>query len=422
VSTTPPVSRKKLPREVRVLAVVAACVALGFGIVAPAIPVFAQSFGVSNFAASSVISVFALMRFVSAFAGGRLVDRYGERIILASGISIVAVSSLLAGFSHSFVELLLLRGIGGGGSALFSVSSTSLLLRVVHQDQRGQASGTVQAGFLIGGIAGPAVGGPLSEWSLRAPFFVYAGTLAVAGTVALVALAHSRLIDRSALAAGETPMTLRTALGFPAYRAALTNGFANGWALFGVRSALVPLFVVDGLDVDRRWTGIGLLFWALVEGIALRPAGRLSDSKGRRPLLLGGGAALMTSAVILSVAGTIPPYIAAMAIYGSGSAMLGVSSAAVVGDIIRGRGGRPVAAYQMSADAGTFLGPLVCGALSDAFGFQTAFLATAGVSAVAFATVLRMPETRVLARPVAADVPVAPEVPVEPGPLAASED
>ena len=157
----------------------------------------------SNFAASSVISVFALMRFVSAFAGGRLVDRFGERIILASGISVVAVSSLLAGFSHSFVQLLALRGIGGAGSALFSVSSTSLLLRVVHQDQRGQASGTVQAGFLIGGIAGPAVGAPLSEWSLRAPFFVYAGTLAVAGTVALVALAHSQLIARTALAAGK---------------------------------------------------------------------------------------------------------------------------------------------------------------------------------------------------------------------------
>ena len=83
-----------LPHEVRILAVVAACVALGFGIVAPAIPVFAESFGVSNFAASSVISVFALMRFVSAFAGGRLVDRFGERIEGASGLrDWVAMSS-----------------------------------------------------------------------------------------------------------------------------------------------------------------------------------------------------------------------------------------------------------------------------------------------------------------------------------------
>jgi MFS family permease len=383
-----------LPREVGVLAVVAVCVALGFGIVAPAIPVFAKTFNVSNFAASSVISVFALMRFVSAFGAGRLVDRIGERIILATGIGVVGVSSALAGFSHSFVQLLVLRGIGGVGSAMFSVSSTSLLLRVVHPEQRGRASGLVQSGFLVGGIAGPAVGGPLSEWSLRAPFFVYAGTLTAAGFVATVALARSSLSERIKRGQGRPPMALRTALGFPAYRAALTNGFANGWALFGVRSALVPLFVVEGLDVSRVWTGIGLLSWALIEGAALTPAGRLSDSRGRRPLLLGGGVALMTSALILSVAGSLPPYLLAMAIYGSGSAMLGVSSAAVVGDVIGGRGGQPVAAYQMSMDAGTFLGPLVCGALSDAFGFRAAFLVTAGVSAVAFATVLRMPETR----------------------------
>jgi MFS family permease len=102
----------------------------------------------------------------------------------------------------------------------------------------------------------------------------------------------------------------------------------------------------------------------------------------------------MFSAIVLSVAGSLPPYLLAMAVYGSGSAMLGVSSAAVVGDVIGGRGGQPVAAYQMSSDAGTFLGPLVCGALSDAFGFRVAFLVTAGVSAFAFATVLRMPETR----------------------------
>ena len=172
---TPRVKPDRLPHEVRILAVVAACVALGFGIVAPSIPVFAKSFGVSNFAASSVISVFALMRFVSAFAGGRLVDRFGERLVLATGIGVVGVSSAMAGFSHSFVQLLVLRGVGGAGSALFSVSSTSLLLRVARPEQRGRASGTVQAGFLIGGIAGPAVGGPLSEWSLRAPFFVYAG-------------------------------------------------------------------------------------------------------------------------------------------------------------------------------------------------------------------------------------------------------
>ena len=89
----------RLPREVGVLTAVSFSVAVGFGIVAPAIPVFAREFGVSRFAAGAVVAVFALMRFVFAFGSGGLVDRFGERVILASGIGIVAVSSVLAGLA-----------------------------------------------------------------------------------------------------------------------------------------------------------------------------------------------------------------------------------------------------------------------------------------------------------------------------------
>src|SRR5664279_528132 len=66
-----------LPREVGVLSAVAFAVALGFGFVAPALPVFARHFGVGRTAAGAVLSVFALMRLASALIGGRLVNRYG---------------------------------------------------------------------------------------------------------------------------------------------------------------------------------------------------------------------------------------------------------------------------------------------------------------------------------------------------------
>ena len=66
---------------------------------------------------------------------------------------------------------------------------TTVLSRVASASAR--AAGFFHGGFLIGGMAGPAVGGLLSAISLTAPFFFYAGTLAVAGTVGLVLL-HSR--------------------------------------------------------------------------------------------------------------------------------------------------------------------------------------------------------------------------------------
>jgi MFS transporter, DHA1 family, multidrug resistance protein len=385
-----------LPPEVAVLTAVAFSVALGFGIVAPAIPLFAKNFGVSNFAAGAVISVFALVRFASAPMAGRFVNRFGERLVLATGIGIVGVSSLLAGLSGNYGQLLVLRGIGGFGSAMFTVSSFALLLRVVAPDQRGRAAGTYQTGFLLGAIAGPAFGGPLTAWSLRAPFFVYATTLLVAGSLATVFLARTALREHEIVAgtADHAPTPLSTAVRSSAYRAAVANNFAVGWAIFGVRSSLIPLFVVEGLRLGPSWTGAGLVLSAAVQGLVLVPAGRLVDTRGRRPFLRAGAAFSLVAGVAMALAGGAPLFLAGMALYGTGSALLGVSSAAVVGDVIGGRGGTPVAAFQMASDAGAFLGPLVAGVLADVASFQVAFLATAAVSGLAFLTTLLMPETR----------------------------
>jgi MFS transporter, DHA1 family, multidrug resistance protein len=93
---------RDLPPEVRALTGVAFMVALGFGLVAPALPLFAREFGVGNAAAGAVVSVFALMRLVMAPFVGRLVNAVGERVLLAAGIGVVAVSSALAGLSQSY--------------------------------------------------------------------------------------------------------------------------------------------------------------------------------------------------------------------------------------------------------------------------------------------------------------------------------
>src|SRR5665811_2338192 len=385
-----------LPPEVAVLTAVAFSVALGFGIVAPAIPLFAKAFGVSNFAAGAVISVCVLVRFASAPVAGRLVNRLGERVVLASGIGIVGVSSLLAGLSGSFAQLIVLRGIGGFGSALFTVSSFALLMRVAAPDQRGRSAGTYQTGFLLGAIAGPAFGGPLTAWSLRGPFFVYAATLLVAGAVAMVFLARTALREHEVAAgtADVAPTPLGTALRSAAYRAAVANNFAVGWAIFGVRSSLIPLFVVEGLRLGPSWTGAGLVVSAVVQALVLIPTGRMVDSRGRRPFLQAGAAFSMAEGVVMALAGSAPLFMIGMALYGTGSAFLSVSSAAVVGDVIGGRGGTPVAAFQMASDAGAFLGPLVAGALADTASFEVAFLATAAVSGLAFVATLVMPETQ----------------------------
>jgi MFS family permease len=179
----------------------------------------------------------------------------------------------------------------------------------------------------------------------------------------------------------------------------VVNNFAVGWAIFGVRASLIPLFVVEGLHLGPAWTGAGLVLSAVVQALVLVPVGRLVDMRGRRPYLRAGAAFSLAAGVAMALAGGAPLFMFGMALYGIGSALLSVSSAAVVGDVIGGRGGTPVAAFQMASDAGAFLGPLIAGLLADAASFEVAFLATAAVSGLALGSTMLMPETQPLKRP-----------------------
>lgn len=398
-----------LPREVAVLSAVAFSVAVGFGVVAPAIPVFAREFGVGRTAAGAVISAFAFMRFVSALASGRLVDRIGERIVLATGIGIVAVSSALAGLSQTYIQLLLLRGMGGIGSAMFTVSALSLLLRVVDTSQRGRATGLWQSGFLLGTIMGPAIGGPLTQISVRAPFFVYAGTLAVAGAIGMLFLTRAQLHDRSAAEPSEpvAHTTVPQAFKVSGYRAALATNLGTGWTLFGVRSSLIPLFVTEGLALSNTWTGVGFFVSAAFQGLLLLPAGRFTDTTGRRPAMLAGGALAAASMLLLALFESLPVYVAAMAVLGVGAAFLSVAPSATVGDVFSGRGGTVVAVFGMSSDLGAVAGPLIAGWLADSYSFGAAFGASAGVLALGLVQTLASRETRQRPRPEEPTVPSA---------------
>jgi MFS transporter, DHA1 family, multidrug resistance protein len=390
-----------LPNEVAVLAAVAFSVAVGFGIVAPVIPLFAHHFGVGKAEVGAVLSAFAFMRLASALGVGRLVDAIGERVVLASGIGIVAISSALAGFAHSYLQLLLLRGAGGIGSAMFSVSAMGLLLRVVAPAQRGRSVGLFQGGFLLGGISGPAIGGPLAAWSIRAPFFVYAGTLVVAGSVAMVGLRRASLARKTEQADADQPNRTSLAAAFKqrAYRAALAANLADSWAAMGVRNTLVPLFVVESLHRGTAWVGIGFTIVAFFNAATLIPAGRLVDRRGRRPVMVGGCLLSASSMALLALSPELVGYVIAMVVFGIGSGLLDVAPAAVVGDVAGKRGGTVVAGFQMAGDGGSVSGPIVAGWVADTWSYGAAFWLTTGILAGAGALAARSPDIRVAVDP-----------------------
>jgi MFS family permease len=245
-------------------------------------------------------------------------------------------------------------------------------------------------GFLIGSIAGPALG-VVAAWSLRAPFFLYAGTLAVAGAIAWGALRHSELAARPV--PGQVSVSLRAALRQRAYVATLLTNFAEDWAVVGARSAMVPLFVADRLALSSTWTYVGFFALSAVSGLLLMPFGKRADTSGRRPVLLLGlvlGVAGLACVPLVADAGGL---VAVMGLLGVSGAALSVASGAMLGDVVGGRGGTVVATYQMAGDLGTVIGPVAAGWLADAHGYGAAFVMAAAVVAIPIPAVLAAPET-----------------------------
>jgi MFS family permease len=390
-------SNSLLPREVYVLSVVAFFVALGYGMIIPAIPLFAKTFQVNNAQIGAIISAFALARFAMGLPAGKLIDIFGERRVQTAGLLLVAVSTFASGLAMSYWQLLTYRALGGIGSVMFSVSASSLLMRSVDDSIRGRAQSTYNGGFLIGGIAGPAVGGILSVISLRVPFFVYAFTLVCAALVTSFFLSEKRFgISIKNKQDPEDRILLKDALKSYPFLAAMAISFLTNWVLFGLRNSILPLFAEEQLGVSTTTLGLGFTVAAIVQGIALVYVGKLSDFRGRKFALMIGSFTLLSGVATIIISSNWWYYMLAMVLFGIGGAFEGTGASAVVGDLFGGKGGRVIALFQMAGDFGNIISPVLLGWLVDAHSYRPAFIATAAVFSITLLLSARIPETRKL--------------------------
>ncbi|MBX7432397.1 MFS transporter [Mycobacterium sp. Y57] len=392
--STPPGAKQSLPREVWLLVAANVVVALGYGVVAPVLPQFARHFGVSISAATFVITAFAVMRLVGAPGAGLLVQRLGERRVYISGLLIVALSTGACAFAQSYWQLLLFRSLGGLGSAMFTVSSLGLMIRISPPDARGRVAGLFSSGFLFGSVAGPVLGSLTAGFGLSAPFVIYGAALLVAATVVFVSLRHSTVV-----APDDQPgdsVSVRTVLRHRAYRAALFSNFATGWAAFGLRIALVPLFVVEVLGRGAGVAGFALAAFAVGNISVVIPSGHLSDRVGRRKLLIFGLTAAAAATAVVGLTTSLPMFLVAAYVAGASTGVFVAPQQAAVADVVgnKSRGGTAVATFQMMADFGSIVGSLAVGQIAQRASFGSAFLVSGVILALAAVGWMFAPETR----------------------------
>src|SRR5438552_6748407 len=156
---------------------------IGFGIIIPLLPFYAQTFGASPAVVGLLFAVFSISQLVAAPALGDISDRYGRRPVLIFSLAGTVASFVMLAVAHSVTMLCLARivdGLSGGNIS----AARAYVADVTEPGDRARAYGLIGAAFGLGFILGPAISGLLARLSYTAPIWAAAAMTLVATAMA----------------------------------------------------------------------------------------------------------------------------------------------------------------------------------------------------------------------------------------------
>jgi MFS transporter, DHA1 family, tetracycline resistance protein len=276
---------------------------VGFGIIIPLLPFYAETFGAPPVVIGLLFAVFSLCQLLAAPALGDLSDRFGRRPILIFSLAGTVISFVMLAVAHSITMLFAARivdGLSGGNIS----TARAYVADITEPKDRARAYGIIGAAFGLGFILGPALSGILSGISYTAPIWAAAGLTMVATAMAWLWLPET--VHRTQAGTGNPFRFLPALMQRAPIRRILAIDFLY-WLAFATFQTTFSLFVARrfGFGVAKTgyfFAGFGVL-GAVIQGGFIRPVvQRLGD---KRTFLVGVGLAaigLVAAALSHSVA------------------------------------------------------------------------------------------------------------------------
>jgi DHA1 family tetracycline resistance protein-like MFS transporter len=260
---------------------------LGFSLILPLLPYYAQTFGADAFVTGLLVASYAVAQLIGAPALGRLSDRIGRRPVLLISIAGTFVGFLMLGFAGALWVLFVSRIVDGLTGGNLSVAQ-AYITDVSDLKNRAKALGMIGAAFGLGFIIGPAVGGALSVYGYAVPAFAAAALSSINLLAVFFWLPESLTDERRAAMAAQNkpPFTLGAlwnALSRPRVGPLLHTRFFFGLA-FATFQSIFALYAQYRLGLTAQTTGfvlayVGLLS-VLVQGVAIgKLTARFSESR-----------------------------------------------------------------------------------------------------------------------------------------------
>jgi DHA1 family multidrug resistance protein-like MFS transporter len=260
-----------------VLATISFVSSLGISIMLPLLPLYALSLGASPLQLGLMTSGFAVANGIAQFASGFLMDRYGARRFIVAGIGTYAAANVLIATAPTAIALIGYRFVAGLGGGVNMVATRLYIAQTAEQASLAFFNSIISAANSAGSVLGPGFGGLVAAGGdLRAPFFIVAGTSALAFVAALfLPRPKARAHDTGAAAMAGGRVWNRTVFILLAGNLLLLIGF-GGWV-----TSYAP-FVTTRLGWSTFDVGIIFTIFGIGD-ITLGPwLGHLADRTGRR--------------------------------------------------------------------------------------------------------------------------------------------
>lgn len=353
---------------------------IGFGIVIPILPYYGKSFGASAFQLGLLMMSYSLMQFLIAPIWGSVSDRVGRRPVLLFSILGTAISLVILAKAQTFAWLIAGRTLAGFFGANIS-TAYAYVTDITTPENRAKGMGLIGAGFGIGFIIGPAIGGVLAPYGYSVPI-LFAAAMAFANVI----------LGYFVLAEPNTNRDMRSKnrvrrMSSEAWSSAMNKAetrlpiilfFILTWAATQMEISF-GIFLFDRFGWDARHAGLLLAFMgfmmALMQGGLV---GRLVKRYGEWNLIPTGAVLSALALALFGGAHTAPMIYAALFILAMGNGMLQPSLSSLVSKgALEHERGAILGVFQSAGSLARIIGPLIAGALYDRISMAAPFFAGA---------------------------------------------
>jgi MFS transporter, DHA1 family, tetracycline resistance protein len=360
---------------------------VGFGIILPVLPLYAERFGASPTTVGLLLASFSVAQLLFAPVWGSVSDRIGRKPVLVLSLVGTAVGSLVTGLAGTLPLLFVGRILDGMSGASVSVAQASVA-DLAPPQERARLFGLLGAAFGVGFVAGPALGALAALGGPRLPFLLAAGVAGVNAVAAVRRLPETHL-DRRVAAEPAPPPPDR-----PPIRSGLTRLLLIAFASLVAFSAFEATFALFG---ERRlsfgpastgavFTAVGLVLVAVQTTLVRPTVARLGESATLRAALVVNAAGLALLAAVHSWFLLVPALLAL--VVGQGLAQPSLTSV-VSGRARAGQRGRALGIQQSAGGLARVVGPIAGGLAFEHVSTGFPFLAGALVMALCAVAVHR---------------------------------